>query len=158
MTGPVRELCDRLEQALADRTRIPSPDSDERATDLWTEDDYPEYSQAEVLRAYRLGAEDQRMVPPALVNAAPALLSVVRGAADLADQWDRDHADWCCARGCPGPGNALCATDAPAADLPGLSVPAGPIRCPGTCTCEVGRYRDGLRAVLAALTTTEETP
>lgn len=60
-----------------------------------------------------------------LAAAAPAIL-----AANRPQVGSYDCADWCCAKGCPGPGNALCA------DPP----------CDGTrCTCG----HEAIRAVIA---------
>jgi hypothetical protein len=46
-------------------------------------------------------------------------------------------ADWCCSRGCPGPGNSLCAV-------------AWGHPCGGWCTCGHGPTRDVVRALQVA--------
>lgn len=43
-------------------------------------------------------------------------------------------ADWCCSRGCPGPGNSLCLT-------------ASREACPGWCTCGHQHIRDVVRTL-----------
>lgn len=88
-----------------------------------------------------------------LVVIGPVLTRAVRDdalrrdLAALAEEWDAEHADWCCQRGCPHiqsvhPGPVEFTTDA------GI-VQIGPDElCPGTCTCYVGLFRDRIRALL----------
>lgn len=99
----VRRFLDDLDAALVPSLPIPPPESDEPARDderssllmdwLWTDQDYPEYGQGDVLRAYRLGAADQRQLHYARLSALPSLTSVLRAVADLADEFERETAN-----------------------------------------------------------------
>jgi hypothetical protein len=82
-------------------------------------------------------------------NAVPALVAALTAVLDLADEWDGQHADWCCQRGCPGfqgrhPGPVEFTTDG------GLEQIGPDFPCPGDCTCYVGPFRDAIRAAVAA--------
>ena len=95
MTG-LRQRLDELDALLVPSLPIPpahtvGPALDHERTSLvidglWSTDDYPEYSQTDVLHAYRLGAEDQRALHYARLSALPALTSALRAVANLADE------------------------------------------------------------------------
>jgi hypothetical protein len=82
-------------------------------------------------------------------NAVPALVAALTAVLDLADEWDGQHADWCCQKGCPHfggghPGPVEFTTDG------GLRQIGPDYPCPGDCTCYVGPFRDAVRAAVAA--------
>lgn len=86
--------------------------------------------------------------------ALPRLTSALRQVLDLADQWDTDHADWCCTKGCVyhNARHTVLVPDENA--LLGVR-PDGFTPCTGECTCEVGPYRDRLRSTVAAALATD---
>lgn len=114
MTAPsprpdVLAALDQLDALLVPSLPIPPADSDAPAGDdertslvmdaLWDDSDYPDFSQRDVLRAYRLGAEDQRALHYARLSALPQLTDAVRAVHALAEKWAgaEDEA------GCPEP-------------------------------------------------------
>ena len=73
---------------------------------------------------------------------------------DLANSWDADHADWCCVGGCTAPDRQHVADGAAGAvlsNLHGTHTPLPLESCPGTCTCDTGRYVAAVREAVTQL-------
>lgn len=92
---------------------------------LMAEDDELFRPADEILASIQAVLDGPR-TPPEPVTLGYALL------VDVDQTWP--CADWCCSRGCPGPGNSLCLTG---------SIEA----CPGWCTCGHQHTRDVVRAL-----------